>query len=74
MLRPKHFFLSLLLIWPAVVSSGQEAGKLWPEIKPYQVGYLQVSPLHEIFYQVGGNPKESGDVSSRRARRGMFAP
>jgi proline iminopeptidase len=57
MLKPKYFFLSLLLIWPAVVSSGQEAGKLWPEIKPYQVGYLQVSPLHEIFYQVGGNPK-----------------
>ena len=57
MLRPKYFFLSLLLIWPVAVSSGQEAGKLWPEIKPYQVGYLQVSPLHEIFYQMGGNPK-----------------
>jgi proline iminopeptidase len=29
---------------------------LWPEVKPYGSGYLQVSELHEIFYQLGGNP------------------
>jgi proline iminopeptidase len=53
------FFLlaGILLIRPAGASSGQEEGKLWPEIKPYQTGYLKVSPLHEIFYQTGGNPK-----------------
>jgi proline iminopeptidase len=30
---------------------------LWPPIKPYKTDYLQVSPLHKIFYQLGGNPK-----------------
>ncbi len=31
--------------------------KLWPELKPYKTGYLKVSELHEIFYQLGGNPE-----------------
>lgn len=31
-------------------------GQLWPESKPYKTGYLQVSKLHSIFYQLGGNP------------------
>lgn len=31
-------------------------GKLWPELTPYKTGYLQVSDLHKIFYQLGGNP------------------
>ena len=31
-------------------------GKLWPELTPYKTGYLQVSALHKIFYQLGGNP------------------
>lgn len=37
----------------------QETAKsdLWPEIQPYKTGYLRVSELHEIFYQLGGNPK-----------------
>jgi len=30
---------------------------LWPSIQPYRTGYLKVSDLHEIFYQLGGNPK-----------------
>lgn len=33
------------------------AGDLWPEIQPYKTGYLQVSKRHNIFYQLGGNPK-----------------
>ena len=31
-------------------------GKLWPAIAPYKTGYLQVSKIHNIFYQLGGNP------------------
>jgi proline iminopeptidase len=34
------------------------SGLLWPELKPYKTGYLKVSQLHEIFYQLGGSPKE----------------
>jgi len=37
-------------------SENQAADKLYPPIQPYKTGYLKVSDLHEIFYQLGGNP------------------
>ena len=37
-------------------SDNQTLGKLYPPIQPYQTGYLKVPDLHEIFYQLGGNP------------------
>jgi len=57
MIKNRYLCLSLLLFWPLGAFAGQEEGTLWSEIKPYQTGYLKVSPLHEIYYQVGGNPK-----------------
>jgi proline iminopeptidase len=30
---------------------------LWPAIEPFQTGYLQVSDLHEIYYELCGNPE-----------------
>ena len=33
------------------------AGELWPETQPYKTGYLKVSEIHEIYYQLGGNPE-----------------
>jgi len=30
---------------------------LWPEIEPFQSAYLKVSDLHEIYYELCGNPK-----------------
>ncbi len=38
----------------------QDSGKrrgLYPEIEPYDSGYLQVSSLHRIYYEQCGNPK-----------------
>lgn len=29
---------------------------LWPEIEPFQTGYLKVSDIHEIYYELCGNP------------------
>ena len=34
-----------------------QESQLWPAIQPYQTGYLPVSDIHKIFYQLGGNPK-----------------
>ena len=34
----------------------QTSSRLYPPLQPYQTGYLKVSDLHEIFYQLGGNP------------------
>jgi proline iminopeptidase len=30
---------------------------LWPEIEPFQSAYLNVSDLHEIYYELCGNPQ-----------------
>ena len=29
---------------------------LYPEIEPYESGYLRVSPVHEIYWEQSGNP------------------
>jgi proline iminopeptidase len=31
--------------------------KLWPEIEPYYTDYLKVSDIHEIYYELCGNPE-----------------
>jgi len=31
--------------------------KLWPEIEPFQSGFLKVSDIHEIYYELCGNPE-----------------
>jgi proline iminopeptidase len=54
----------VLMLMPSNQSVGKAAenkqdtaeGKLWPAIEPYKTGYLQVSGIHNIFYQLGGNP------------------
>ncbi len=36
--------------------STNELRTLYPEIEPYEVGSLKVSPIHEIYYEQCGNP------------------
>lgn len=31
--------------------------ELWPEIEPFQTGYLKVSEIHDIYYELCGNPE-----------------
>lgn len=33
------------------------AGDFYPPIRPYNSGFLRVSPLHEVYYEESGNPK-----------------
>jgi proline iminopeptidase len=40
-----------------VVRATRKAGDFYPPIKPYDSGYLRVSPIHEIYYEQSGNPK-----------------
>lgn len=49
------YFLVPIVIF-LLASSSYASTKLWPELKPYKTDYLKVSELHEIFYQLGGNP------------------
>ncbi|MCG8326869.1 MAG: prolyl aminopeptidase [Chitinophagales bacterium] len=30
---------------------------LWPEIEPFDSGYLKVSDIHEVYYELSGNPE-----------------
>ena len=57
MIKHKSLVLGFLFLLTVGASAGQEEGRLWPEIQPRQSGYLRVSPLHEIYYQTGGNPE-----------------
>jgi hypothetical protein len=29
--------------------------KLWPPIEPFQSGYLEVSDIHKVYYELSGN-------------------
>jgi proline iminopeptidase len=49
--------LIVLICWGGAAAFGQDPGGLWPKLAPYRSGYLRVSPQHEIFYQLGGNPR-----------------
>jgi proline iminopeptidase len=45
--------LLLLLLWAEVHAGPRD---LWPEIEPFEEDYLAVGALHEIYYEVSGNP------------------
>ncbi len=58
--RLRHTVVPFLLLGLTVVAApvfGQPSSALWPGTKPYRAGYLKVSTIHEIYYQLGGNPK-----------------
>jgi proline iminopeptidase len=60
-LRCRSVIAILLLLLAASVSSAQTPtpaqDDLFPEIEPYDSGYLKVSDLHEIYYEQSGNPQ-----------------
>jgi proline iminopeptidase len=47
----------LVLAFACTSPRAQGDVALWPAIEPYQTGYLKVSDLHEIYYELCGNPK-----------------
>ena len=40
-----------------VVRPARKAGDFYPPIRPYDSGYLRVSPIHEVYYEQSGNPQ-----------------
>jgi proline iminopeptidase len=38
-------------------SNSTDTTNLWPEIEPFHTAYLNVSDVHEIYYELCGNPK-----------------
>ena len=53
----------------------RKAGDFYPPIKPYNTGFLRVSPVHEIYYEESGNPQgQARGVPARRARAAAPIP
>lgn len=52
----RYVFLLLLLIACGAADEPAAETPLWPEIEPYHTDYLEVSDLHEIYYELCGNP------------------
>ena len=54
-------FLSIISLFALFLDACQGAKnptnetKLWPPIEPFQSGYLKVSDIHEIYYELSGN-------------------
>jgi proline iminopeptidase len=56
--RPILFLLTVALVAAASCSkvASTEEMRLWPQIEPFESGYLRVSDVHEIYYELCGNP------------------
>ena len=57
MIRKNLIIVSLITAFFNLNIFCQNKNELWPELKPYKTGYIKVSKIHEIFYQLGGNPE-----------------
>jgi proline iminopeptidase len=58
MRRFPALLLALLLVPLAgSAAAAEEASPLFPEIEPYDSGFLRVSEIHEIYYEQSGNPQ-----------------
>jgi proline iminopeptidase len=49
--------IGLIIIGSCKKEQAAEESVLWPEIEPFQKGYLKVSEIHEIYYELSGNPE-----------------
>lgn len=49
-------FITLIFSLHAGNALAQKFRNYYPEIEPYHTGYLQVSPIHRIYFEESGNP------------------
>ena len=62
MYKHSRSFLVIGIVWvlTCIACSNKTATEdgttLWPEIEPYESGFLKVSDIHEIYYELSGNP------------------
>ena len=50
-------FIALTVFSISSYCKGEEGPALWPEIEPFHTDYLKVSDIHEIYYELCGNPE-----------------
>ncbi len=52
----KFLVISACLVWMGIPTQGASPAS-FQQLKPYRTGFLKVGDGHEIFYQLGGNPR-----------------
>lgn len=58
MRQNRPFLIVLILGWRlAAFAQPGESISLWPPIEPHETGYLEVSDIHELYYEISGNPQ-----------------
>jgi len=49
-------FVSIFFVQCQSTQKETSDSSLWPPIEPFEIGYLQVSDIHEIYFEASGNP------------------
>ena len=49
--------ISLLLFGCKNIDDSKDEIRLWPEIEPFETGFIRMSDIHEIYYELCGNPE-----------------
>jgi len=55
-MRIKFFKIFAFFITSGLSLSAEEPPNLWPPVEPFKTDYLQVSPVHNLYYEQCGNP------------------
>ncbi|MFH1940712.1 MAG: prolyl aminopeptidase [bacterium] len=53
----RTLFVGICMAVTGIACHSQNESELWPQIKPFNTGYLKVSDIHEINYELYGNPE-----------------
>ena len=68
----------ILVIFYLINPLGRKAEQgddfLWPEIEPFRTGFLKVSGIHEIYYELCGNPEGDPVFVLHGGPGGMCSP
>lgn len=68
---------SVIVLLAVVVFTAPAAAQdvdLWPEIEPYETGYLKVSDVHELYYEMSGNRKGKAVMGLHGGPGGSSSP
>ena len=54
---PIAAFAGILYFYGGFCECSEDKVELWPEIEPFETGTLKVSDIHELYYELAGNPE-----------------
>jgi len=70
----KRSVIVLLAVAVFTAPAAAQDVDLWPEIEPYETGYLKVSDVHELYYEMSGNRKGKAVMGLHGGPGGSSSP